>query len=202
MRFAKIGLVAVLVLPVGPIGIAVARQRQTSGTSQQEDSLAAAARRAREQKKQQPKASKVWSNDDIPKTAGLSVVGQGAPAEDNNANPPANAPGEAKPGADAGKKPSAADLAAAKDQLQTLQNDLEILQRKFTLDQQSSQSKPGYSLDNSGAENLKDEQDQIDAKQQEISDAQKRIEDLQKQPAPTRANQSTTSSTSQPKSPN
>jgi hypothetical protein len=201
MSIAKWGLVAVLVLPVGPAGIAAARPQQTTEASQ-EDSLAVAARRAREQKKQQPKATKVWSNDDIPRTAGLSVVGQ-TPATDENAeNPPANAAGGTakeggvKPGADAGKS-NPADLAAAKDQLVTLQNDLDILQRKFTLDQQTVSSKPGYSLDNSGTATVKDDQDQIDAKQQEISDAQKKIEDLSKQPAASGASQNSTSSSNQ-----
>jgi len=195
MSIARWGLVAVLIiLPVGPVGIAAARQ-QTTDTSQQDDSLAAAARRAREQKKQQSKAPKVWSNDDIPKNAdALSVVGQVPPPDDKTANPSSNAASAAKPDA----KKLDADLAAAKDQLLTLQNDLDILQRKFTLDQQSFLGKPGYSLDNSGAANLKDEQDQIDAKQQEISDQQKKIEDLQTKPdAANRANQDSGSAANQ-----
>lgn len=197
MSIAKWGFVAALVLlPKGLVGIAAARQQQTTESSPQEDSLAAAARRAREQKKQQPKATKVWNNDDLPKNAdALSVVGQTPPPDDKSAKPAANAPGATasqagatNPGTDANKLD--ADLAAAKDQLLTLQSDLDILQRKFTLDQQTYFSKTGYSLNNSGAASLKDEQDQIGAKQQEISEQQKKIQDLQaKQTAASRASQ-------------
>jgi hypothetical protein len=191
MRFAKIGLIAGLVLlPTGRGGFAAAQPQQTaSERPEQDDSLAAAARRAREQKKQQPKATKVWNNDDIPKSAPLSLVGQPAPAAENTQNPPANGETAAKQGGDPAKKPSAADVAAVKDQLQTLQNDLDILQRKLTLDQQSFSSKPGYSLDNSGAATLKTDQDQIDAKLHEISDAQKTLEDLETKPTASPATQ-------------
>jgi DNA repair exonuclease SbcCD ATPase subunit len=183
MRVAKWGLVILLVSPVGVVTV----QAQPAQSSQQEDSLAAAARRTRELKKQQPKVAKVWSNDNIPKSpAGVSVVGQAAPAEED-ANPPANpqnapasAADSAKQGAQTSKKAGIeADLAGAKDQIQTLQNDLDILRRKYTLDQQQYSSRPLFTSDAAGAANLKDEQDQIDAKQQELSDAQKKIEDLQ-----------------------
>jgi hypothetical protein len=84
------------------------------------------------------------------------------------------------PSAASGKQSALqADLAAAKDQLQSLTTDLDILRRKFTLDQQVYFGKPDYAADKAGAASVKDEQDQIDAKQQEIADAQKKINDLQ-----------------------
>jgi hypothetical protein len=49
-------------------------QTQTPPAAQV-DSLAAAARRAREQKNETPKASKVFTNDDIPTQGGVSTVG-------------------------------------------------------------------------------------------------------------------------------
>jgi DNA repair exonuclease SbcCD ATPase subunit len=42
----------------------------------QQDSLAAAARKAREQKKEAPKATRVFTNDNIPTAGGISSVGQ------------------------------------------------------------------------------------------------------------------------------
>lgn len=192
MKIAKWGLIVAL---AAPAGIAAAQQQQqpqqvNAESAQPEDSLAAAARRAREQKKQQPKTVKVWNNDNVPKSSdGVSVIGP-APAaseSENAANAPAGgqaaaaAPaGATKPSdTEASKKAAETDIAAAKDQLQSLQTDLDIMRRKLLLDQQSYQSNPNYASDTAGAANLKDEQDQIDAKQQELSDAQKKIGDLQ-----------------------
>ena len=177
MSTAKWGLFVLLLMPVG------IASRQLQG-AQQDDSLAAAARRAREKKKQQPNALKVWDNENIPRDPGdVSVVGQEAsPAAETPANPgqPAASAPDKNPTSDADKlRVLNADLAAAKENLTTLQNDLDILQRKFTLDQQTYYGKTDYSSDKEGAANLKDEQTEIDSKQQEISDAQKKIQDLQ-----------------------
>jgi len=182
MKCANWGFVILL---FAPARIAVAQQPST-----QQDDVAAAARRVREQKQQQAKAVKVWDNDNIPKSpAGLSVIGQAAP-ENKPATADSSANTEGKPvDAGAGKKIALTpaeqksvvetDLAAAKEQLQTLQNDLDILQRKYTLDQQTYYSKPEYASDKAGAASLQDEQDQIDAKQQEMIAAQQKITDLQ-----------------------
>jgi hypothetical protein len=182
MKYANWGFVILL---FAPARIAVAQQPST-----QQDDVAAAARRVREQKHQQAKAVKVWDNDNIPKSsAALSVIGQAAP-ENEPATADSSANTEGKPAdAGAGKKIALTtaeqksvletDLAAAKEQLQTLQNDLDILQRKYTLDQQTYYSKPDYASDKAGAASLQDEQDQIDAKQQEMIAAQQKIADLQ-----------------------
>ena len=182
MKYAQWGLLIVLLTPARA---AVARQQ----TTQQQDPVAAAARRAREQKQQQAKATKVWNNDNIPKSPdGLSVIGPASPESQSasadssgNAQKPA-ASGDEKKAAPAGAAQKSAiesDLAAAKEQLQTLQNDLDILQRKYTLDQQMFYGKPNYAADKAGAASLQDEQDQIDAKQQEMIAAQQKIADLQ-----------------------
>jgi hypothetical protein len=183
MKWANWGFVILL---LAPARVAVAQQQST----QQEDPVAAAARRAREQKQQQAKPLKVWDNDNIPKRPGaLNVIGQAVP-ENEPATADSSASTENKP-ADSGtgkkvvltaaeqKSVIETDLAAAKEQLQTLQNDLDILQRKYTLDQQMYYSKPDYASDKAGAASLQDEQDQIDAKQQEMIAAQQKIADLQ-----------------------
>jgi hypothetical protein len=183
MKYAHWGLLIVL---LAPARAAVARQQ----TAQTQDPVAEAARRAREQKQQQAKATKVWNNDNIPKSPdGLSVIGQAPP--ENQATSADSSANAQKPAASGDEKKAAApaaagqksavesELAAAKEQLQTLQNDLDILQRKYTLDQQMYYGRPNYAADKAGAASLQDEQDQIDAKQQEMIAAQQKIADLQ-----------------------
>lgn len=177
----------VLLLALG--GASFARPQSTQ---QDDDPVAAAARRARDQKKQQSKAARIWDNDNIPKNPGsVSVVGQ--PAPEAPANPlDASAPGGVNKTPDsAAKNPAAppadkragleASLASAKEALQNLQNDVDIMQRKLVLDQQTYYGKPGYTSDKTGAAALNDEQGQIDAKQLEMGAAQNKIADLQAQ---------------------
>ena len=172
------------VLSLIPVTAALAQP----ASAQQEDPLAAAARQAREEKKQQAKPGKVWDNDNIPKNAGaLSVVGQSA--QENAAPGDTSANSGNKAAADGSGKLALTpaeqkavveqDLNAAKEELQNLQSDFDILQRKHTLDQQMYLSKPDYSSDKAGAAALQDEQDQIDAKQQEMIAAQQKVADLQ-----------------------
>jgi hypothetical protein len=158
-----------------------------AGQQSQSDSLVAAARRAREEKTQQPKATRVWDNDNIPKRPDEITV-----LSDNTPQTPA-VPGSSAPAASAkeaestkdssaGKKATLeTDLASSKENLQTLQNDLDILKRKFALDQQSYYGKPNYATDKDDATSLSGEQDQIDAKQLEMGAAQQKIADLQSQ---------------------
>jgi len=188
MKIAHWGLGILLVLP---LGIAAGQQQSTA------DPVAEAARRAREQKKDQAKPAHVWDNENIPKTNGVSVVGENSaagadvPAVDagNNANAataPAAAPnGEpTAPAPGQGAAPEktgaiASDLVAANEHLKSLQTDLDIAQRKYVLDQQTYLSNPQHENDNAGATALKDAEDQIAAKQQEVADAQKKVDELQ-----------------------
>ncbi|MGD0401881.1 MAG: hypothetical protein ABSB66_01680 [Candidatus Acidiferrales bacterium] len=189
MKIARWGLGILLVMPLSVL----AGQQQSSQAPA--DPVAEAARRAREQKKDEGKTAHVWNNDDIPKTNGVSVVGEtpaeaGAPAGDagSGANPAA-APGVAPNGGAAGAagQPAtpektaaiAAELATAKEQLKSLQTDLDIAQRKYALDEQTYLSNPQHQDDVAGASQLKDEEDQIAAKQQEIADSQKKVDEIQ-----------------------
>jgi hypothetical protein len=196
MKIAHWGLGILLVLP---LGVAAGRQQSTQQATQQApaDPVAEAARRAREQKKDQAKPAHVWNNDDIPKTNGVSVVGENPAAEaeasasdaGKGANaataPAAAANGETTaPAAGQGTGSEktgaiAADLVAANEHLKTLQTDLDIAQRKYALDQQTYLSNPQHENDNAGATALKDAEDQIAAKQQEVADAQKKVDELQ-----------------------
>jgi hypothetical protein len=188
MRIACSGLLLLLALPVG---MASAQQQQP--LPQQADSIAEAARRSREQKKEQPKPAKVWDNDTMPtKPGGVNVVGPSSPSSDASGNLPAanaqaaaSAPeaSAAKSGEKSGKdiKALQASLAAAKDQLQAVKTELDILQRKFNLDSQMYYGKPNYVADTEGAAKLADEKSQVDAKQQEVDTAQKKVSQLEEE---------------------
>jgi hypothetical protein len=158
-----------------------------AGQQSQSDSLVAAAHRAKEEKTQQPKAARVWDNDNIPKRPdAITVLSDNTPqtsAASDSSGTPANTKGteSAKDSASGKKAGLETDLASAKESLQTLQNDLDILKRKFALDQQSYYGKPNYATDKDGAASLSEAQDQIDAKQLEMGAAQQKIADLQSQ---------------------
>jgi len=187
MRIACSGLLLMLALPVG---VASAQQQQQP-PQQQADSIAEAARRSREQKKEQPKPARVWDNDTMPtKPGGINVVGPSSPSSDASGNPPAanlqTAGGAAEKSAAKGADKSAKDfkalqasLAAAKDQLQAVKTELDILQRKYTLDSQMYYGKPNYAADPGGAATLANEKSQIEAKQQEVDAAQKKVDQLE-----------------------
>lgn len=187
MRIACSGLLILLALPAG---IASAQQQQQP-PQQQTDSIAEAARRSRELKKEQAKPAKVWDNDTMPvKPGGVNVVGPSAPSSDAPGNQPAasaqttaGAPesSAARSSAKSGKdiKALQASLAAAKDQLQLVKTELDILQRKYNLDSQMYYGKPNYAADTDGAAKLADEKSQIDAKQAEVDAAQRKVDAIE-----------------------
>jgi hypothetical protein len=85
-------------------------------------SLADAARKAREQKKSEPKAAKVFTNDNLPEAGGVNVVGDAT----------APAPAGASPAAAAITEKIWRDrFAAARAQLQRDQADLDLMQREL-----------------------------------------------------------------------
>jgi hypothetical protein len=176
---------APLILLLSLPGLTAARQSQEQtppASDRQQDSLAAAAHRARQAKKDEPKPVKVWDNESLASAPGvISVVGQPAASSDNSA-PAADANSTAGgPPSTAGAAAIEADLNAAKANLQSFKIDLDLLQRKYALDQQTYYGKPEYSSDTAGAANLASEKNQIASKQQEITNAESKIADLQSQ---------------------
>lgn len=182
-----------------------ASQTSDSGQGQkqgqlQSDPLAEAAKRAKEEKKKQPKTAKTWDNDNIPTTPGdISVVGESGTLKEASATPAAGkteTPAAADQGApDAGAKSSAEQgsetgtnedrkaeltkqLEQAKEKLGSVSTDLDILTRKYALDQQTYYSKPDHASDTEGAVALKVEEGEIATKKQEVADAQKRVDDI------------------------
>jgi hypothetical protein len=175
MKLARWGLTILLVSPLVAAGVE-AHQDQTSTSSDQDGSLAAASRRALEQKKEQAKTVKVWDNDTMPTApGGVNVVGQESPSGSDTT--PSSTPAVAGKPADVPAIQS--NLDAAKQELESLKTDLDILQRKYTLDEQDYLRNPNHPSDKAGAAALEDEQNQISDKQQAIADAQKKIADLQ-----------------------
>jgi hypothetical protein len=181
MKIARWSIGLLLVLP---LGLSAAQQGDQQSTQQPPaNSVVEASRRAREQKKDQAKAVHVWNDDNLPRAAEVSVVGQ-TPVADNSSGSPTAASGGASLAA--APAPSATDLAAvtaelnaSKEHLQSIQKDLDILQRKYGLDEQTYLSKPEYKNDREGAAQLKSEQNQIAALQAEIVEAQKKVDLLQ-----------------------
>jgi hypothetical protein len=203
MNIARWGIAVLLAWPAGIAGAQQQSAAQTTAESDQkqdqnqQDPLAEASRRTREQRKQQPKAAKTWDNDNIPTTPdAISVVGE----PNSTGETPEKASSEktaSQSGAAAGSEKSGASknsteantieqrkaaltkqLAHAKESLQSLTTDLDILSRKYTLDQQTYYGKPDYSSDTEGAVKLKVEESQITSKKQEVADAQKKVDDL------------------------
>jgi hypothetical protein len=211
MKLAQCGLMILLAAPfaIAPASMAAARQSSQSGQASQADQsasasssqtqttsagdqqsqadpLAAAARRARERQKEQPKPAKVWDNDNIPSSGQVSVVGnsaQSAPAAVSGSAAGENTGESQKTSAPSTTKKSdlEAQLKSAKDDLKNLQSSLDFAQRKLALDQQSYYQKPDYASDTAGAQALKVEQSQIDAKKQQVDAAQKKVDDLEAQ---------------------
>jgi DNA repair exonuclease SbcCD ATPase subunit len=186
MRIVRWGLAILLVVPGG---IAAAQQEQ------QPQTLADAAKRSREQKKDQPKATHFWDNDTVPKSPNaVSVVGQAstasAPAEERTATPSVGA-GAAAPASDANAANNSndsaqakAELSDAKESLKKLKDELDLLTRQYNLDQQSHYGKPDYASDTAGADKLKSEESQVEAKKQEVAEAQKKADEAQAKVGP------------------
>ena len=166
-----LGLGALLAVP---LTTAVAQQ-----TSQ---SLGDAARKVKEQQKQAPKAKVVWTNDNLPTSATVSVVGQSSPpsstASSNEAQPAA--PSDAATGAGDLSKASA-ELTEAQKELESLKTDLDIAQREYKLDSDQHYSVPDYATDQQGLAKLEADKTRITTKQQAVDAAQKKVEEIQKQ---------------------
>jgi len=151
MKIAHWALGMLLALPAG---VAQGQEQQqqppqkpdqsaASAPQSSSDALTEAARRSREQRKDQTKPAHVWNDEDIPKSPGyVSVVGQtgNAATGGNAANP--GAPAEGAPLSAEEKSKIESDLSAAKQRLQSLQTDLDILKRTQTLDENERRGRP------------------------------------------------------------
>jgi hypothetical protein len=175
MRIARWAFTISLIAPLA----AVSAQAQDQ---QQDNSLAAAARRTQEKKAQQAdstKPAKVWDNDNLPdKPGAINVVGpdQSAAPAGNNAT---NQPAEANAATPEDKSAVQGDLLSAKARIEELKADLDVMQRKYALDQQTYYGKTNYAADKSATAALASEKADVDAKQEEVAKAQKQVAELQ-----------------------
>jgi len=178
MRIVRWGLATLLALPGG---IAAAQQAQPT------QSVAEAAKRSRELKKDSPKATHHWDDDTVPKSPNeVSVVGQ-ASASAAPGDAAAAAAGTPAGDANAAKGSTASELNAAMERLKNLTAELDLLTREYDLDRRTYYGKTNYSADTDGAEKLKGEEIQIEAKKREVADAQKKVDEAQAkvgEPAP------------------
>jgi hypothetical protein len=147
-----------------------------------EDSLVAAARKAREQKKDQAgaKPARVFNNDNIPTTGGVSAVGQNtaAGAGDGSAGAPAAASSAA------GEAEWRSRFAKLRKKLEQDQAELDIMQRELgVLDVQYyndpvKSMQQGYSRSdiNEKTDKIEAKKKTIEADQQAIADAEDELQ--------------------------
>jgi len=154
----------------------------------QSPSVAEATRRAREQKKAATKPVRILTDDDLPKAA--------TPEASRPAVPPAAEPAkpeeEAKPPATDGAQNEAAKqqearkkaelraaLKQAKADLAQAEGELDVLQRKTTLDSDAYYSKTDYARDTAGKTRLEDDQRQVNDKKNEVQALKAKIAALE-----------------------
>jgi hypothetical protein len=173
-------VLATLVIPAWDWSRA-AGQGQTQDQSAQapatqQDSLADAARRAKQQKQDNSKPPKVFTNDNLPTNASVSVSG------------PTSAEQSGKPGDTTGSKPATSDekmwrekFAKLNHKLEQDQAELEILQRELgVLNTQYYGGDPMKGLQQGMSQaDITAKRDKIDAKKKDVADDQQAIADAE-----------------------
>lgn len=114
------------------------QQGQAQASTSQHESLADAARKAREEKKEAAKAAKVFTNDNLPATGGISSVGPAPVEEKPTPAAPGAAPAAAAAAPGGAAAPSKDDekawrekFAALHQKLDQDQADLDVMQREL-----------------------------------------------------------------------
>jgi hypothetical protein len=148
-------------------------------TQSSQPSVAEAARRAREQQKNQPKATKVFTDDDISNLKGtISVVGTlpaPPPKTTSQATTTTQAKGPVKDEAYWRKRFADARRALADDS-----RELDVLQREYNLKQIQFYSNPNVALrEQYSRKDLDDTLAQINAKKQDVDKDNQALNDLQ-----------------------
>jgi hypothetical protein len=161
---------------------------QTTTPAPQQESLADAARKSRSQKKEATKAAKVFTNDNIPTSGGISSVGsagEAAPATEETPGTNASAAAGAKASGSDAEKQWRDKFAALRSKLAQDQATLDVLQRELNVDSlqyYGGDPNKAYqdqtSMQPMGAEYSK-KREEIDAKQKEIAADEQAISDAQ-----------------------
>jgi hypothetical protein len=141
----------------------------------QQDPLVAAARRAREEKKDQSKPPKVFTNENLPTTGGISSVGETHASGDNSADDKAAA-GPA--GSD--EKAWRAKFAQLHHKLDQDQADLDVMQRELgQLDIQYYNNPVKAMQQDLTREDINKKTNDIEAKKQQIEADKQAISDAE-----------------------
>jgi len=141
----------------------------------QHDSIAAAARKARDQKKESSKAPKVFTNENIPTSGGISAIGESsvaAAASDSTADKAAGVGNDEKTWRDRFAKLNH-KLDQDKQDLDVMQRELGVLDVQYYSDPvKAMQQQLSRSDINDKTAKIDEKKKQIEADQQAIDDAQ------------------------------
>lgn len=158
--------------------------------SAQEPSVAEAARKAREKKKDAPKATKVFTNDNIASSGGqVSVVGSGSTEAPKDAAAGDKSGGKKAEGGAAkdGEKDSAKEeamwrkrFAEIRTKIAQAEKEIDILQRELNLKQQQYYSDPNKALrEQYNRKDINDTRKKIDDKKVELQQLRQQLTDLE-----------------------
>jgi chromosome segregation ATPase len=158
----------------GQSNAAPAAPATTQAPAPQQESIAEAARKAREAKKEAPKATKVFTNDDIPGAGGLSTVGEAKDGKEGDA-------GAADKDASAnGEKAWREKFATLRAKLAHDQEDLSVMQREIGVLDVQNYSDPVKAMQQElTRDDINKKAADIDAKTQQIKADQQAIDDAE-----------------------
>jgi hypothetical protein len=178
LRFISLRVTISAVLAAALLPVAAFAQSQDS------QSVAEAARRAREQKKTAAKPARVVTDDDVKPAAPASsestpASGAQAPSAADAANPPAVQALAGSSGAQGPKdEKSAKEIADLKEEIKQALNDLDVLQRQLSLEQDTYLSNPDSARDTTGKAKVDGIKLQTGDKQQELDRLKARLAEL------------------------
>lgn len=156
-----------------------ASQQNPPAQSQSAPSLADAARKAREAKKTEPKPAKVFTNDNLPATGNLNVIGTDAAPADGSAAPPPSGSGKSNLAQEEASwrnrfAVARAKLARNEAELDVLQREMGKLQLGFYPNDPVKQLQQDLTRSD-----IINQQAKIDKKQAEIAADKSAISDLE-----------------------
>lgn len=185
-RYALVALAAAGLFLAGLSEASLSLAQSQEGSA---PSVAEAARRAREQKKNSTKPVRTVTNEDLPAApvgsanSGNAQVNpakadEGAAAATDDAKGTATVPVNEEQ-SKRKKAESAAALERAKKNLAQAEGELDVMQRKLVLDNDSYYSKADFDSDKEGKANLDAEAQQINDKKHAVDALRARVAELQ-----------------------
>jgi chromosome segregation ATPase len=178
------GLTVGLLL-LAPLGAA---QSQPPAQQSKQPDIVEAARKAREQQKDQPKAKRVFTNDDLPKAGEASTAA--AAGEATAGTEAAAGQPQAEAGAGTAAAPSGAPklneadwrkrFADLRAKIAAAEREADLIQRERNLNEQQYYSDPNKALREQYTRGeLNEQKSKIDAKRQEIAQLKQQLADLE-----------------------